>query len=200
MENIWITLITALIAPVTLAGTAILWKYIEKRSDLRIKSLEKKLDKTEGENRRNIGVIYNTLSVLLATLKASRVYIIQPHPLKHHQYISVIFEVDDIGVMPAKTRNQEYPIDRVPEFVGELSARDFLYWKNTHEMKGVRARANFINIGTESLFIKQLSDERNDWVGSLVVDYLHKTDIAPDYARIEMAEAAEKIAFIIPEI
>lgn len=200
MENIWITLITALIAPVTLAGTAILWKYLEKRSNLRLKEIEKKIDKTDCENRRNIGVIYNTLSVLLATLKASRVYIIQPHPLKHHQYISVIFEVDDIGVMPAKTRIQEYPIDRVPEFVGELSARDFIFWKSTHEMKGVRARANFINIGTESLFIKQLSDERNDWVGSLVVDYLHKTDIAPDYARNEMAEAAEKIAFIIPEI
>ena len=198
--EIWITLITALIAPVTIAGTAILWKYLEKRSDLRIKALEKKIDKTEGENRRNIGVIYNTLSVLLANLQASRVYIIQPHPLKHHQYISVIFEVDDIGVMAAKSRIQEYPIDRVPEFVGELSSRDFIYWKDTHEMKGIRARANFINIGTEALFIKQLSDERNDWVGSLVVDYLHKPNIAPDYARNEMIEAAEKIAFIIPEI
>lgn len=198
--EIWLTLITALIAPVTLGGVAILWKYLEKRSDLRIKSLEKRMDRTDVEYKRNIGTIYNVLSVLQANMKASRVYIIQPHPLKHHQYISVAYEVDDIGVMAARGHIQQYPIDRVPEFVGELSQRDFIFWKDIHDVRGQRAIANFINIGTESLFIKQLSDDRNDWVGSLVVDYLHITTISPDYARSQMQDAAEKIQFIIPEL
>lgn len=199
-KEVLITLITALIAPVTIAGAAVLWKFLEKKLNLRIKELEKQMDSRDSDNKRNIGTIYNALSVLLANMKASRVYIIQPHPLKHHQYISVAFEVDDIGVMPAKSRIQKYPIDQVPEFVGELSSRDFIFWKDPGQMKGIRAKANFINIGTESLFIKHLADDKNDWVGSLVVDYLQTTTISPDYARSEMASVADKIQFIIPEI
>ena len=42
--DLWITIITALIAPLTLGGAAILWKHLEKKSSLRIREFETKVN------------------------------------------------------------------------------------------------------------------------------------------------------------
>ena len=81
-----------------------------------------------------------------------------------------------------------------------ISQRDFLYYKSTNMLKGKRSRAFFSNVGTESLIIKHLSDDKSDWIGSIVVDYMHETNVAPDYSKALLQDAADKIQFILPPV
>mgnify|MGYP001776410045 CR=1 FL=1 len=199
MDEIIKTIITVLVAPLTLGGAAILWKYLEKKSNLRIAELERKVNSSRTQQKRDYGTIYNVLTILMATMKADRCYIIQPHPLKKAQYISVVFEIDEMGILSIKERLTDYPVGNIPVFYGDISTRDFLFYDSINKMKGKRARANFAAIGTESLYIKQLTKE-DTWVGSLVIDYLEPPRVAPDYARGEMSAAADKIQYILPPI
>lgn len=199
MDEIIKTIITVLVAPLTLGGAAILWKYLEKKSNLRIAELERKVNSSRTQQKRDYGTIYNVLTILMSTMKADRCYIIQPHPLKKAQYISVVFEIDEMGILSIKERLTDYPVGNIPVFYGEISTRDFLFYDSINKMKGKRARANFAAIGTESLYIKQLTKE-DTWVGSLVIDYLEPPRVAPDYARGEMSAAADKIQYILPPI
>lgn len=200
MDEIIKTIITVLVAPLTLGGAAILWKYLEKKSNLRIAELERKVNSSRTQQKRDYGTIYNVLTILMATMKADRCYIIQPHPLKKTQFVSVVFEIDEMGILSIKDRMTDYPVENIPVFYGEISTRDFLFYDSINKMKGKRARANFAAIGTESLYIKQLTDEEDLWVGSLVIDYLESPRVAPDYARAEMSAAADKIQYILPPI
>ena len=104
-----------------------------------------------------------------------------------------------MGILSIKERLTDYPVGNIPVFYGEISTRDFLFYDSINKMKGKRARANFAAIGTESLYIKQLTKE-DTWVGSLVIDYLEPPRVAPDYARGEMSAAADKIQYILPPI
>lgn len=198
--NVLTTLITALVAPLTLGGAAILWKFLEKKSNLRIAELEKKVNTSRAQQKRDYGTIYNVLTILMANLKADRCYILQPHPLKKTQFVSVVFEIDDVGILSIKERLTEYPVENIPVFYGEISTRDFLYYDTISKMKGKRARANFAACGTQSLMVKQLTDEEDIWVGSLIIDYLEAPRVTPDYARAEMSSAADKIQYILPPI
>ena len=40
------------------------------------------------------------------------------------------------------------------------------------------------NAGTETLVIKRLSDDRHDWIGSIVVDYAQPTNIERHTSRV----------------
>ena len=193
-------IVTSLVAPLVLGGAAILWKFLDRKNEIRIKLLENKVNKQNSQTKKDIGNIYNTISILLANLHADRVYVIQPHPIGKNQYISIQYEVTDMGVMPVKERMSRYPVTNIPVFFGEISQRDFLYYKDISSMKGMRSRANFANLGTQSLIIKHLADDKNEWVGSLVADYLNFTEVNPDYARTEMSAAADRIQFILPPV
>lgn len=187
-------------APLLLGGAAVLWRYLEKKTDLRLKELEKKINENDVKTKKDVGTIYNVISALLSAMQASRVYIIQPHPLDKNEFISVVYEVTDMGIMPIKGQLVDYPAENMPVFVGEISQRDFLYYKSTNMLKGKRSRAFFSNVGTESLIIKHLSDDKSDWIGSIVVDYMHETNVAPDYSKALLQDAADKIQFILPAV
>ena len=200
MESISSLIINSLMAPLLLGGAAVLWRYLEKKMDLRLKELEKKINEQDNKTKKDVGTIYNVISALLSAMQASRVYIIQPHPLDKNEFISVIYEVTDMGIMPIKGQLVDYPAENMPVFVGEISQRDFLYYKSTNMLKGKRSRAFFSNVGTESLIIKHLSDDKSDWIGSIVVDYMHETNVAPDYSKALLQDAADKIQFILPPV
>lgn len=200
MESISSLIINSLMAPLVLGGAAVLWRYLEKKTDLRLKELEKKINEQDNKTKKDVGTIYNVISALLSAMQASRVYIIQPHPLDKNEFISVIYEVTDMGIMPIKGQLVDYPAENMPVFVGEISQRDFLYYKSTNMLKGKRSRAFFSNVGTESLIIKHLSDDKSDWIGSIVVDYMHETNVAPDYSKALLQDAADKIQFILPPV
>lgn len=200
MESISSLIINSLMAPLVLGGAAVLWRYLEKKTDLRLKELEKKINENDVKTKKDVGTIYNVISALLSAMQASRVYIIQPHPLDKNEFISVIYEVTDMGIMPIKGQLVDCPAENMPVFVGEISQRDFLYYKSTNMLKGKRSRAFFSNVGTESLIIKHLSDDKSDWIGSIVVDYMHETNVAPDYSKALLQDAADKIQFILPPV
>ena len=46
------------------------------------------------------------------------------------------------------------------------------------------------NAGTETLVIKRLSDDRHDWIGSIVVDYAQPTNIELPYVKGMLYEVA----------
>ena len=200
MESISSLIINSLMAPLVLGGAAVLWRYLEKKTDLRLKELEKKINEQDNNTKKDVGTIYNVISALLSAMQASRVYIIQPHPLDKNEFLSVVYEVTDMGIMPIKGQLVDYPAENMPVFVGEISQRDFLYYKSTNMLKGKRSRAFFSNVGTESLIIKHLSDDKSDWIGSIVVDYMHETNVAPDYSKALLQDAADKIQFILPPV
>ena len=200
MESISSLIINSLMAPLVLGGAAVLWRYLEKKTDLRLKELEKKINENDVKTKKDVGTIYNVISALLSAMQASRVYIIQPHPLDKNEFLSVVYEVTDMGIMPIKGQLVDYPAENMPVFVGEISQRDFLYYKSTNMLKGKRSRAFFSNVGTESLIIKHLSDDKSDWIGSIVVDYMHETNVAPDYSKALLQDAADKIQFILPPV
>lgn len=200
MDNFWSLVITSLVSPLALGLAGVMWKFLEKRLNLRINEVERKLNEGLSKSKRDIGTIYNVIAALLSNFHASRVYIIQPHPLGKNEFISVCYEVSDMGVLPIKGQLVDYPAENMPYFVGEISQRDFLFYKSISMLKGKRSRAFFANIGTDSLIIKHLEDDKNDWVGSLVVDFMEPTDITPDYAKNILQEAADKIQFILPPV
>ena len=196
MEAVYNTIITAILVPVV----ALLLKLVEKKFNLKLKQLEKKISENDSKTKKDVGTIYNIISALLSTMRASRVYIIQPHPLDKNEFLSVVYEVTDMGIMPIKGQLVDFPAENMPVFVGEISQRDFLYYKNISMLKGKRSRAFFANVGAESLIIKHLSDDQNDWIGSLVVDFMNETTVAPDYAKNVLQDAADKIQFILPPV
>lgn len=200
MENIVTNLTNVLIAPLVLGLAAVLWKYIEKRLNMQLDQLGKKINERSEKTKKDVGTIYNVIAALLSAFNASRVYIIQPHPLGKNEYISVVYEVTDMGVTPIREQLIDYPASNMPVFVGEICQRDFLYYKNINMLKGKRSRAFFANAGSESLIIRHLEDDKNDWIGSLVIDFMSETTVAPDYAKKELQDAADKIQFILPPV
>lgn len=200
MDNIWSLVITSLVSPLALGLAGVMWKFLEKRLNLRINELESKFNDNNAKTKKDVGAIYNVIAALLSNLQASRVYIMQPHPLGKNEYISVIFEVTDMGVMPIKDKLIDFPAANMPCFVGDISQRDFLFYKNISLLKGERSRAFFTNTGSESLIVKRLRDDKNDWIGSIIVDCMEETQMAPDYAKNILRAAADKIQFILPPV
>lgn len=200
METIYLAIISSILAPILVAGFKIVWNFLDKKFTLKINAIEKKIDDRNTRIKKDVGTIYNIISAVLSTLKSSRVYIIQPHPLGKNEFISVVYEVTDMGVQPIKDKLVDFPAANMPCFVGDISSRDFLYFKSISMMKGKRSRAFFANAGSDSLIIKKLEDDQHDWVGSLVVDFMGETNIAPDYAKSVLQDAADKIQFILPAV
>lgn len=197
--DIWNTVVTSVVAPLILGGAAVLWKVLDRRSSVRIAELERRINERGKAYKRDYGTIYNVLTILLANMKADRVYIIQPHPLRKPVAISVVFEVTGMGVMHVRDTVKDFDVERIPTFFAEISTREFVMYRTISEMKGNRARAQFMTMGTNAVYIRQLNDGEQ-WVGSLVVDYLDELAVPPDYARAQLADAADKIQYLLPPV
>lgn len=173
-------------------------KFVEYRiekmraADAAAADARRKKEKNDSHN------IYGEIWALLHTLQASRVYIIQPHPLTHVALISVAYESRDSGTTPMRDVFHELPVGDVAGFVTKLRTRDFIYWHTIDDVKDDRARALLHNAGTATMVIKRLIDG-DDWVGSLVIDFAQPCEVAIPYTKGLMAEAANSIQYILPE-
>lgn len=163
-----------------------------RAADAAAAEAKRKKEKTDSHN------VYGEIWALLHTLQASRVYIIQPHPVTHAAFISVAYESRDSGITPMRDVFHELPVGDVAGFVTELRTRDFVYWHSLDDVKDDRARALLHNAGTATMVIKRLTDG-DDWVGSLVVDFSQPCEVAIPYTKGLMAEAANSIQYILPE-
>lgn len=196
------------ISPIITAIGVILiawWKHDQPRQEARIKlELQKKeVELQEKSKRRNqyVSQIYGLLWQLLHDLKADRVYIVQPHPLTHREFLSISLEVDRTGTAGMKARIQNLPMEDVAKFSSELSSRDYLYYKDiANNVRDKRARALLLNAGSQSAIIRKLATEDDGWIGNIFCEFNHTTEISPDYARGRLEVVAEQIQYILPPI
>lgn len=196
------------ISPIITAIGVILiawWKHDQPRQEARIKlELQKKeAELQEKSKRRNqyVSQIYGLLWQLLHDLKADRVYIVQPHPLTHREFLSISLEVDRTGTAGMKARIQNLPMEDVAKFSSELSSRDYLYYKDiANNVRDKRARALLLNAGSQSAIIRKLATEDDGWIGNIFCEFNHTTEISPDYARGKLEVVAEQIQYILPPI
>lgn len=190
------------------------WSYNQytknKLTDKKVEDLKRKEEEKLVERNDVISRIYFDLYRLLIDLKASRVYIIQPHPLIINHYITVCFEVKQKGISEIKPHIQNVPIAEIAEAVDKMTKRDWLFYRDIEsEMFDKRFKSFLRTFGSSGIFIRKMSVEKYGWVGSLVVDFiddnselgnLSRTAGNIDYIKSAMLSVAENIQYILPPV
>jgi len=171
-----------------------------KLTDIKIERWKAEEEVKSVKRSDNIAKIYGVLWQLLHELQADRVYIVQPHPLVNNLFLSVSLEVKRNGVSAMKPNVQRLPMSDVAAFSAELSARDFLLYRNIDtEVKDKRARAIMTTNGCCSVVVKRLTDDEHDWIGSIFCGFTHEQQLQPASLRQQLQEAADHIQYILPE-
>ena len=171
-----------------------------KLTDPKIEKWKAEEEVKSAKRSDNIAKIYGVLWQLLHELQADRVYIVQPHPLVNNLFLSVSLEVKRNGVSAMKPNVQRLPMQDVAAFSAELSARDFLLYRNIDiEVKDKRARAIMTTNGCCSVVVKRLTDDEHDWIGSIFCGFTHEQQLQPASLRQQLQEAADHIQYILPE-
>ena len=171
-----------------------------KMTDLKIEKWKAEEEMKSARRSDNIAKIYGVLWQLLHELQADRVYFVKPHPLVNNLFLSVSLEVKRNGVSAMKPNVQRLPMADVAAFSAELSARDFLLYRNIEtEVKDKRARAIMTTNGCCSVVVKRLADDEHDWIGSIFCGVTHEQELQPATLRQQLQEAADHIQYILPE-
>jgi hypothetical protein len=175
--------------------------WFNKRADHNFKVKEKEIERMSYRRADNSASIYRELYNLLHNLHADRVYIVQPHPLGNEDSISVYYEVTRKGIVGMKEQIQGLNIKSLAVMTGDLANTLFWSIKDVDgQIKDKYAKSMFFNNGTESAYIKRLSDNRFDWNGSLFVEYTRPVEMNDEDVRKEMHTTAINIQYILPEI
>ena len=196
------------IAPIISAIAAIIagWfaynqKTKDKMTDLRIEQLRRDEERKSKIRSDNTGAIYGVLWHILHELQADRVYIVQPHPLSNNHFVSVSMEVKRNGIKGMKSSIQNLEIANVALFVSELASRDYIQFRDiASEVRDKRARAILSMMGAISSVIRRLSDDRYDWIGSIICEFNDTMTADPIFCRKTLEDAADKIHYILPEM
>lgn len=171
-----------------------------KLTDLKIEKWKAEEEVKSAKRSDNIAKIYGVLWQLLHELQADRIYIVQPHPLVNNLFLSVSLEVKRNGVSAMKPNVQRLPMSDVAAFSAELSARDFLLYRNINtEVKDKRVRAIMTTNGCCSVVVRRLADDEHDWIGSIFCGFTHEQQLQPASLRQQLQEAADHIQYILPE-
>lgn len=192
---------------ITALGTVILgWftynQYTKnKMTDAKIERM--RTEEREKNERRadNSTLVFGELWNVLYETGASRVYIVQPHPLGHEEMLTIHFEVKRKGVESMKPHIQHMKIPEVAKFASDLVKNLFLYITNIDEQVQDRyARSILSSYGCEAAIIKRLSDNKHDWVGSIFCEFTSPMEVSEDDAKEILHHAATNIQYILPEI
>lgn len=192
---------------ITALGTVILgWftynQYTKnKMTDAKIERM--RTEEREKNERRadNSTLVFGELWNVLYETGASRVYIVQPHPLGHEEMLTIHFEVKRKGVEPMKPHIQHMKISEVAKFASDLVKNLFLYITNIDEQVNDRyARSILSSYGCEAAIIKRLSDNKHDWVGSVFCEFTSPMEVSEEDAKEILHRAATNIQYILPEI
>lgn len=172
-----------------------------KKTDYEIEKLRTE-DRVRNKRRSdNAMIIFGALWELLYAVKADRVYIVQPHPLDNEEMLSIYFEVKRRWAEPMKPHIQRMRIAEVANFASELVKNLFMYIKNVSEdVQDRYAQSIFASCGTTSVIVKRLSDNKHDWVGSIICEYTDPMKINEKDAQEMLHKAATNIQYILPEI
>ena len=172
-----------------------------KKTEYEIEKLRNE-DKIKNKRRSdNAMLVVGELWNVLYNSGASRVYIVQPHPLGHEEMLTVYFEVKRRGIEPMRPHLQQLRIAEVANFASGLVKNVFLYITNIEEQVEDRSARSIISShGTTNAIIKRLSDNRHDWVGSIFCEFTQPMTISEEDAKELLHNAATNIQYILPEI
>ena len=146
-------------------------------------------------------LVFGELWNVLYNSGASRVYIVQPHPLGHEEMLTIYFEVKRRGVEPMRPHIQQLRIAEVAKFASGLVKNIFLYITDIEEQVEDRyARSIISSHGCCNAIIKRLSNNQHDWVGSIFCEFTTPMTISEEDAQELLHNAATNIQYILPEI
>lgn len=172
-----------------------------KKTDYEIEKLRKEDIERNKRRTDNSTLVFGELWNVLYETGASRVYIVQPHPLGHEEMLTIYFEVKRKGVEPMKPHVQNMRISDVAKFASSLVKNLFMYITNIEEQVDDRyARSILSSYGCEAAIIKRLSDNTHDWVGSIFCEFTDSIDVDEASAKDILHIAATNIQYILPEI
>lgn len=175
----------------------------DKLTDYKISKLKEESEKIIDKKSEEYACILQELYRLLYEFKASRVYILQPHPLIANEYLSISLEITKKGVSSMKPTFTDFPMNNLAYFSKELATRDFILYKNiTADLTDKRMNNILSSNGTKSVAIKLLKDQSFDWKGNIFIEYTYSVDIDAQTIinlKRELSYAAESIQYILPE-
>lgn len=172
-----------------------------KETDYKIEKL-KNDDKIAHKRRSdNAMLVYGELWDLLYTIKADRVYIVQPHPLGNEEMLTIYFEVKRRWAEAMKPHIQRMKISEVAKFASDLVKNLFLYVTDIDkQVKDRYAQSIFSSCGTKNVIVKRLSNQTHDWVGSIFCEFTDPMSISEQDAKDLLHNTATNIQYILPEI
>ena len=193
---------------ITATGTIILgWftynQYTKnKLTDMKVDKMQAEQIERQKRSNKNISIIYGELWRLLHELEASRVIILQPHPLGNNVYITMTYEVLRTGISSVKDSMQKVNMSSYAKMCADLATRDFILFQDIEkDCSDKRFRAVTQTNGVESLMVKRLTDEVHDWTGSLFVDWSDREYTGNiDQVKARINKSANAIQYILPEI
>lgn len=172
-----------------------------KKTDYEIEKLRNEDIERNKRRTDNSTLVFGELWNVLYETGASRVYIVQPHPLGHEEMLTIYFEVKRKGVEPMKPHVQNMKISDVAKFASSLVKNLFMYITNIEEQVDDRyARSILSSYGCEAAIIKRLSDNNHDWVGSIFCEFTDSIAVDEASAKDILHIAATNIQYILPEI
>lgn len=171
-----------------------------KLTDLKIERF--KADERARSRRRNdaSATVYGELWNVLYTLKADRVYIIQPHPLGNESLLSIYYEAKRKGVEAMRPKVQNLKMSEVAKFSADMAKNLFMYITDIDtQVTDKYAKGLLSSCGCVAAIVKRLDDGKHDWVGSIFCEFTHGMPVDAESAREVLHEAAMNIQYLLPE-
>lgn len=173
-----------------------------KITDYKIEKWKQEEHSNNIKQAGNIATIYGELWELLYFLKADRVYLIQPHPLYKEMYISATLEVKQYGVSSVRDSLNDIKIESVAKFVSDLANSEYKFIQDIESSElDDKIKSIMTSNGCHSAALRRLSDEKNNWIGTIVIGYIHNFDKNMDIELIEKMSRSSALAiqYILPE-
>lgn len=168
--------------------------------------VEKWKNQERQEDQKKFGIIatiYGELWELLYMLNADRVFIVQPHPLYRATLLTATLEVKRYGIATAIDDFINVRLDSMPQFSSKLANDDLIVLEDVSvaDIESI-VKSNIIRDGSRSVIIKRLSDEKNNWVGNIIVGYtkpLNEVDVNLEEGKALLTSNAMSIQYELPE-
>ena len=172
-----------------------------KKTDLKIEQFHNQQKKRTKENMEILATIYGELWMTLYSLRADRVYILQPHPASKNLFISITVEVKKKGVSAMKHNIDSVPMSEVPMLAYRLAKEDFVLWNNASIARMIDKRISSIMSisGTLSVSAAKMVNQEKHWIGNVVAE--HTQNDCNDCGQCEdvMRDLAKQIQTILPD-
>ena len=196
----WIASVVSAVGTIIAAWFAYNQYTKNKMTDVKIEQYKREEASKSKRRNDNSAIVFGELWNVLYSLKADRVYIVQPHPLGNECLLSVFFEVKRKGVEGMRGHVQAIRMSDMSQFCGDLAKTLFMYIDDVDsDVEDRYAKSLLSSYGCTAAVIKRMNDNRHDWVGSIFCEFTHSMEVPEEEARSVLHEAAMNIQYILPE-